>query len=270
MSKSRSQSDSWSDAWSARYETPEHKPRKGRLSRLRGRGSSRTGRYAILSAFVIAVVASPFAVAATSGSGSFTSNSPRYTLFARNTRTADGGAGALACNSNTGKEPCLTMVNKGNGYAAAFRTRGLLGFRLQTSGTGTATPFVLDPNATGKVTYLNSDQVDGLSADEIAASARAPWALITAGATPAVARGTAGTTVTRTAAGDYNVQFAQDVNACSYQVTSADPAGNRTTAAISNPGAAVNNKQVRVVIKRAGGTNEGELVDGDFQIAVHC
>ncbi len=268
MSKSRSQSDSWSDAWSARYETPEEKPRKRRLPRLRG--GSRAGRYAIVSAFVIAVVASPFAVAATTGGGRFFSNDARYTLYAKNTRAGDGGAGALVCNSNTGNEPCLSMVNKGNGYAGAFRTRGLLGFRLQTSGTGTATPFILDKNATGKVDFLNSDQVDGLSADEIAASARAPWALVTAGATPAVARGTAGTTVSRTAIGDYNVQFAQDVNTCSYQVTSADPAGNRTVAAVLNPGSPANNKQVRVVIRRAGGANEGDLVDSDFQIAVHC
>ena len=64
--------------------------------------------------------------------------------------------------------------------------------------------------------------------------------------------------------------FPQDVNACSYQVTTADPTGNRTASAISDPGSPANNKQVRVVIKRAGGPNEGELVDGDFQIAVRC
>jgi hypothetical protein len=236
---------------------------------------SRSGRYALASAVVIAVVASPFAIAQTSGgSGRFISNDARYTLYAKNTRANDGGGGALICQSTPKTEPCLSMVNKGTGFAAAFRTRGLTGFRLQTSGSGTATPFVLDPNATGKVTYLNSDQVDGLSADEIAAQGaalgRAPWGLITGGATPTVARGTTGTTVTHTATGDYHVLFAQDVNACSYQVTGADPAANRTFAAVSDPGSPANNKQVRVVIKRAGGANEGELVDGDFQIAVHC
>jgi hypothetical protein len=236
--------------------------------RLKRPGSS-AGRYALGSAFVIAVIASPFAIAqsGTNGSGRFVSNDARYTLYAKNTRANDGGGGALICQSTPKTEPCLSMVNKGTGFAAAFRTRGLTGFRLQTSGTGTATPFVLDPNATGKVTHLNADQVDGLSADEIG---REPWALITAGATPAVARGTTGTTVARTAAGDYHVLFPQDVNACSYQVTGADPAANRTFAAISDPGSPANNKQVRVVIKRAGGANEGELVDGDFQIAVHC
>ena len=159
------------------------------------------------------------------------------------------------------------MVNGGDGLAAAFRTRGLTGFRLQTSGSGTATPFVLDPNATGKVQYLNADQVDGLNADQIG---REPWALITAGTNPSVARGSAGITVTSTGVGDYRVLFAQDVNTCSYQVTSADPAGNLTFAAISDPGNGANNKQVRVVIKSAGGANEGQLVDGDFQIALHC
>ena len=54
------------------------------------------------------------------------------------------------------------MVNKGTGYAAAFRTRGLTGFRLQTSGSGTATPFLLDKNATGKVTYFNADQSESI------------------------------------------------------------------------------------------------------------
>jgi hypothetical protein len=236
---------------------------------------SRSGRYALASAFVIAAVASPFAIAQTSsGSGRFVGDSARYTLYAKNTRLNDGGGGALICQSTPKTEPCLSMVNKGTGFAAAFRTRGLTGFRLQTSGSGTATPFVLDPNATGKVAHLNADQVDGLSADEIAAQGaaqgREPWALITAGATPAVARGSAGVTVARTAAGDYHVLFAQDVNTCSYQVTSADPTANLTFAAVSDPGSPANNKQVRVVIRQAGGASEGQLVDGDFQIAVHC
>jgi hypothetical protein len=268
MPKQRSQSDPWSDAWSARYETTaEAAPPRRRLRIPRLRRGSGPGRYALASAIALAVIGSPFAIAATSGKGRFFSTDARYTLYAKNTRTGDGGAGALVCNSNTGNEPCLSMVNKGNGYAAAFRTRGLTGFRLQTSGTGTAVPFVLDPNATGKVEHFNADQVDGLSADEIG---REPWALIDGDGTPSVIRGTQGITVSRTGPGDYNVQFATDVNACSYQATLADTAGNRTVAAVSSPGNPANNKQVRVVVKRAGGQNEGELVDSDFQIAVHC
>ena len=259
--------DPWSDAWSARYETPTAAAEKRRrLPRLRGGGGSRPGRYALASAVAIAVIGSPFAIAATSGSRIQNSDA-RYTLYAKNVRSGDGGAGALVCNSNTGNEPCLSMVNKGNGYAAAFRTRGLTGFRLQTSGTGTATPFVLDANATGKVEHFNADQVDGLSAEEIG---REPWAVVDGDGTPSIIRSTPGITVSRSGAGDYNVQFATDVNACSYQATIADTGSNRTIAAVSNPGSPANNNQVRVVTKRAGGQNEGELVDSDFQIAVHC
>ena len=262
-----SNKDPWSDAWSARYETPAPEAsRRRRLPSVRPRGGSGPGRYALASAIALAVIGSPFAIAATSGSR-ITNSDTRYTLYAKNTRSGDGGAGALVCSSNTGNEPCLSMVNKGNGYAAAFRTRGLTGFRLQTSGNGTATPFVLDSNATGKVEHFNADQLDGLDASEVG---REPWALIDGDASPTVVRGTNGITVSRTAAGDYNVQFANDVNACSYQATLADPAGNRTIAAVSNPGTPANNKQVRVVVKRAGGSSEGELVDSDFQIAVHC
>jgi hypothetical protein len=156
------------------------------------------------------------------------------------------------------------MVNKGNGYAGAFRTRGLQGFRLQTSGTGTATPFILDPNATGKVDYFNADQLDGRDSTEIG---KERWALVSAGETPAVTRGTTGTSVTRVAAGDYRVTFADDVNACSYLGTIADAGANRTISAVLDT---TNNKQVRVTTKRAGGANEGELVDSAFQIAVIC
>jgi len=126
----------------------------------------------LASALVLAVVASPFAVAqggkAVSGSTArFTAKNNRYVELARNTNNGDGGAAADACTSNTGAEPCLNMVNKGTGTAAAFRTRGLVGFRLQTSGQGTATPFELDPNATGKVTHFNADAVDGFDSAQL-------------------------------------------------------------------------------------------------------
>src|SRR4051812_30282886 len=143
---------SWNDAWSDRYEQPASRERRRILPRLRRGGGSKTGRYAVLAAVVIAVVAAPFAVAASKGR--FTAKDSRYTVLSRNTSNGDGGALAAACTSNknttsSAHEPCLNMVNKGTGYAAAFRTRGLQGFRLQTSGSGTATPFVLDQNATG-------------------------------------------------------------------------------------------------------------------------
>lgn len=168
MRRSSKQGDAWTQAWTKRY---GEAPRARRGGRLRGRLGGGQGPWVLATALVLAVVVSPLAVAATKAiSGStarFTSKNGRYTELVRNTNSGDGGAAADACNSNTGNEPCLNMVNKGTGQAAAFRTRGLVGFRLQTSGQGTATPFELDPNATGKVTYLNADSVDGLDSAQL-------------------------------------------------------------------------------------------------------
>jgi hypothetical protein len=161
------------------------------------------------------------------------------------------------------------MVNKGNGLAGAFRTRGLTGFRLQTSGTGTATPFVLDPNATGLVKYFNADQVDGKSADEIG---REQFARVTVAAdnTVGIARGNGVATenpVTRAGAGDYRVNFATDVNQCTYQVTNADPNLARVGAADVVAG---NNKQIRVTMRAVGGATGGDPADAPFNLEVNC
>jgi hypothetical protein len=161
------------------------------------------------------------------------------------------------------------MVNKGTGYAAAFRTRGLQGFRLQTSGTGTATPFILDKNATGKVTYFNADQLDGKDSTDFNLER---WAVIdgtTNPTTPTVSRNKGVTGVSRTAAGDYTVTFTDDVNACSFQVT---PADGSTARAVSAVPVAGQNKQVRVTVRDVTDDTApaADLVDDSFQIAAHC
>jgi hypothetical protein len=245
---------------------PEPTPSKrGRMRRLLT-PASRAGRWSLVCSIVLALGGSTFAVGKTvrGDEARFTSQNARYTEVTRNTRDGDGGAAAMTCESNTGNEPCLSMVNKGNGFAAAFRTRGLTGFRLQTSGSGTATPFLLDANATGKVEHLNADQLDGLDSSEVG---REPWALVDGDASPAFVRQNGATAVSRSGVGDYRVQFNRDVSSCSYQATSADVGANRTLAAAADPAAS---NQVQVSLRRAGGANEGERVDGDFQIAVHC
>src|SRR5205085_9240990 len=188
-------------------------------------------------------------------SAQFTGSNSRYVELTRNTKSGDGGSSADACNSNKGNEACLNMVNKGSGWAASFRTRGLTGFRLQTSGSGTATPFLLDKNATGLVQYLNADMVDGLSADQIG---REQFAQVT-GTTatpsaPKLGNQNGATGVTRAAAGDYRVAFTNDVSKCTYQVTSAGVAATagRTFAAAIDP---TNAKQVRVVERTATDTS---------------
>ena len=230
--------------------------------------------HVLLAAVMMAMLITPFAVAqngSTAGSRIERSDT-RYAFLARNTLQGDGGAGALACRSDanpagqTNREPCLNMVNSGTGYAAAFRTRGLTGFRLQTSGAGEATPFLLDANATGKVTHLNSDTVDGLSADQM----RARFARVnfTAPDQVALATGANGVTaVSRTGVGRYQVTFDTNVSNCAFQVTSGAVGQARVTAAepLSTDPA-----KADVSLRRVSGADEGEPVDGRFSISANC
>jgi hypothetical protein len=225
----------------------------------------------LFASVLMAMLITPFAVAQ-SGDNRVEVNDDRYAFLARNTNQGDGGAGAFACRSDanpagqTNREPCLNMVNTGTGYAAAFRTRGLTGFRLQTSGSGEATPFLLDANATGKVNHLNADQVDGLSGDQI----RPKFARVnfTAPDQVAIAAGANGATaVARTGPGRYQVTFDSNISACSTQVTNGAVGQARTVAA--EP-LSTDPTKVDVSIRRATGTDEGEPVDGRFSISVNC
>ena len=267
--------DDWTSAWSERYGAGGDAASPAKPARLRTllRGRT-TGTHVVLSSILLAMLITPFAVAQSGGGGDarIERNDDRYAFLARNTRSGDGGAGALACNSNanpagqTNREPCLNMVNKGTGYAAAFRTRGLTGFRLQTSGTGTATPFLLDANATGKVRYFNADSLDGLSEEQI----RPRFARVnfTAPATVALAEGANGVTgVTRTGPGRYQVKFETNISACALHVTSGAVGQARTTAA--EP-LSTDNTVADVSIRRATGTDEGDPVDTRFQITANC
>jgi len=226
----------------------------------------------IFASVLMAMLITPFAVAQSGGDNSrVTKNDARYAFLARNTNQGDGGAGAFACQSDanpagqTNREPCLNMVNKGTGFAAAFRTRGVTGFRLQTSGSGEATPFLLDSNATGVVRFLNADTVDGQDADEIGRERFARVSVAPDG-TPTLLRGNgtaAQNAVTRVGAGDYRVEFTSDVNACVYQVTAADPAAARIVSASED---ASNTK--RVVVNTRNDT--GAPTDAPFHLTVNC
>jgi hypothetical protein len=223
------------------------------------------GPWLLASSIVLALGATGVAVAAGPISGTtarFTADNPRYVELARNTRNGDGGAAADACTSNTGAEPCLNMVNKGNGFAAAFRTRGLQGFRLQTSGQGEATPFILDSNATGKVQFLNADSVDGLDSAQL----QAQFAVVNANGSLARARGA--TASTKVGDGTYDVTFGGDVSNCVYTAT-------QTT--VQDAGAAAVDLQTPTVIRvrtRKGGGGDGtgpsDPANRPFNLVVNC
>ena len=232
--------------------------------------------HVLLAAVLMAMLITPFAVAQSGSSSSRVERSDsRYAFLARNTLQADGGAAALACQSDanaagqTNKEPCLNMVNKGTGFAAAFRTRGTTGFRLQTSCNGEATPFLLDSNATALVKYLNADTVDGQSADQIGRERSARVNVDGTGA-PTLVRGNGTATtnpVTRVGPGDYRVEFTSDVNACVYQATAADPGNSFITSASED---ATNNKRVVVKTRDGAGADVGTPADAPFNLSVNC
>jgi hypothetical protein len=223
------------------------------------------GPWILASSIVLALGGSGIALAAGAISGTtarFTADNPRYTELARNTRGGDGGASADVCNSNAGAEPCLNMVNKGNGFAAAFRTRGTQGFRLQTSGQGQATPFILDANATGKVDFLNADQVDGLDSSQL----QAQFAVVNGDGSLASGRGATGST--RVSDGTYDVTFGSDISSCVYTA-------NETT--INDAGAVALQRQSATVIRvatRKGGGADGmgpsDRQNRPFNLVVNC
>ena len=262
--------DDWTNAWSKRYTDGDTPPKRKRFPRVRLRGRSTTTNV-VLSSVLLPTMITPLAFAQSGGDAArVTSNDARYAFLARNTRSGDGGAGALACNSNvnpagqTNREPCLNMVNKGTGPAAAFRTRGLTGFRLQTSGTGTATPFLLDANATGKVEHFNADAVDGLSSEEI--RPRFARVTFTAPSTVALAQNDVGvTSVTRTSAGLYRVAFDESVANCSFSATS-DSITNTRVLSVGQVTGAGQEKNVDVSSRNA----DGNRADTGFSITANC
>jgi len=223
------------------------------------------GPWVFATALVIVGGFSPGANAqSVRGEASFSSDDSRYTLLARNTRNGDGGAQADTCRSNAGNEPCLNMVNFGNGLAAAFRTRGTTGFRLQTSGSGQATPFVLDANATGKVTSLNADQVDGIDDPN---QIRAQFALVSGDGS--LAGGNGATASTRVAEGTYDVTFGNsNITNCAFTATEAT---------VTDAGAVGVERQSETVVRvrtRKGGGGDGQgRTDPEnrpFHLVVNC
>lgn len=270
---SERKNDAWTSAWSERYAAGADDAAPAKRARLRVPLRGRTkGTHVLLSSVLAAMLITPFAIAQGGGGdvARVEANDDRYAFLARNTRNGDGGAGALACTSNanppgqTNREPCLNMVNKGTGYAAAFRTRGLTGFRLQTSGDGQATPFLLDPNATGKVRYFNADQVDGLSSEQI----RPRFARIafTAPSTVTVAEGDNGVTgVARIGEGLYRVTFDDSVASCSINATSTELDEARIVSATPVSGTG-QEKTVDVSVRDAA----GQRADSGFNITAAC
>lgn len=146
------------------------------------------GKYVVLSSLFLALLVSPFALAAdgdpirAGGRTTFTSitrvlgNSSTYATQQSNLRVGDGGAARYGCRSSAANEFCLLSKNTGGGGSFRFTSsNSLLGGVIEVkppSGktAADAKPFTTD--ATGVATGLNADRVDGMSADDIVKAAK--------------------------------------------------------------------------------------------------
>jgi hypothetical protein len=119
-------------------------------------------------------------------------------------------------------------VNLQNGLAFSFQSNSTVG-SFQVGTTSAVNPNVapFTTNASGKVTNLNADHVDGLSASQIesqavstaaaAAQALSSNAAVAANGSLVHARGA--TASTNTGAGAYIVTFGASIANCAYQAT---------------------------------------------------
>jgi hypothetical protein len=146
------------------------------------------GKYLVLSSLILALLVSPFALAAdgdpirAGGRTTFTSitrvlgDSTAYATQQSNLRNGDGGAARYGCRSAAGKEFCLLSKNTGGGGAFRFQAqKSLLGGSIEVvppagKTANDAKPFTT--NAHGVATGLNADQVDGMNATDIVKAAQ--------------------------------------------------------------------------------------------------
>jgi hypothetical protein len=252
-------------------------------TRLRGGGQ---GPWILVAAIAVALLVTPFAIAAGEGRpllggkrnpGSNASAAlAAETQIIANNRTygtrqsnkSDNGGGAIygcrsrAGGSERGNEPCVRARNLTDGRAFEFESSGGSEVGVIRSGNPGGAPFTT--NATGVATGLNADEVDGRSADEIVAQARALTKVAAITPTGALAAGRGVAATGRTAVGTYLVTFDADVSACAYTATVIGGEGELGFATVEP----VDARTLRVRTRQAAGDNPA--ADRAFHLVVSC
>jgi len=248
-------------------------------SRVPGRGN---GPWILVSAVGVALIATPFAVAAGEGrplDGGARNPSPdarrAYTketeiIASVNTygtrqsnKSSNGGGAVYGCRSRSGgtpkgNEPCVRASNLEDGRAFEFNANG--GPEVGSiTGPATAAPFTT--TAKGVATGLNADQVDGQSASEIVAAAQAlnKFAFVN-GADGALGEKRGATTSGRSATGIYSVDFSSDVSKCARIATITGTAAGQVATDLTDADT--------VAVRTFDGA--GALADRSFHLTVTC
>ncbi len=256
---------------------------------LKSSFSSHTVRWLLGGAVLVALLASPFAMAAGEGnplkggkrnpsSNASLSYSSETEIIASNdtygtrqSNKGNGGGAIYGCRSAPGAEPCVRGVNLEKGRAFEFATDGAEGGQITAAGGDNAKPFTT--NATGVATGLNADRVDSKSADDLTKDAVAAVqsgllnATVASDGTLGAKRGV--TSSKRNSEGTYEVLFAGDVSGCTFSAV-------QTT--VSNAGAVGvqlgADKKTLTVVTRAGGGADGNgataPADRPFQVTATC
>jgi hypothetical protein len=192
------------------------------------------GRYAIVAALILAIgipsVAVGFgegrailggkrnpsrdATKAFSAETEIIANNTTYGTRQSNKRDGDGGGAIYGCRSNPGNEPCVRANNLKGGHAFEFQTVGKEAGAISV-GDATAAPFTT--NATGKVTNLNADKLDGKDSTDFATGALY-FADVSATGTLGNNRGAASAGAPNSDL-NFTVTFGTDVSKCSFTAT---------------------------------------------------
>ena len=178
-----------------------------------------------------------------------------------NKRNGEGGGAIYGCRSDAGKEPCVRANNLKGGRAFEFATVGKEAGFIQVGDT-TAPPF--STNATGKVTNLDADKVDGKSAEEFASAGDIGFASVKADGTFAAGRGATASTKSNVAENTYTVTFNKDVSKCSFTAGAVGASSD-----VGGFGATIGQQPTQVIVDEpddAGPANAGR----DFHLQVIC
>ncbi|HKG63003.1 MAG TPA: hypothetical protein VKB28_02960 [Solirubrobacteraceae bacterium] len=188
------------------------------------------GLYVIAAALILAIGVPSAAVGFGEGrdaklgkrnpsSGSLTretqiiANNGSYGTRQSNKRNGEGGGAIYGCRSEAGKEPCVRANNLKGGRAFEFATVGKEAGFIQVGDTS-APPF--STNATGKVTNLDADKVDGKSSEEFASAGDLGFASVKADGTFVAGRGATASALSNAEQNTYTVTFNKDVSKCSF------------------------------------------------------
>ncbi len=187
-------------------------------------------------------------------------NNGSYGTRQSNKRIGEGGGAIYGCRSDAGREPCVRANNLKGGRAFEFVTVGKEAGRFEVGDT-TAPPF--STNATGKVTNLDADKVDGKSSEDFAAAGDIAFASVKADGTFVAGRGATASTKSNVAENTYTVTFNKDVSKCSF---TAGAVGASSDA--GGFGATVGPQPTQVVVDQPDSAGGG--AGRDFHLQVIC